>query len=159
MVCSVLGAIALFSAVCSDAVPQALAKTPPSFDIQLAQKMINQHRARHGLGPVTIDPRLVKAAKAHALDMARRRKVSHYGSDGSLAKDRARRVGYSARLASENIAAGYNNTVDVIKDWKGSRGHNANLLRRDARHMGMAYVYRPDVGQETWWTLIMGVPR
>lgn len=158
-VCSVIGGIALFSMVCSDAVPQALADKPPSFSIELARSMINKHRARHGLAPVTIDQRLVSAAKKHSIDMSRTRRVKHKGSDGSYPKDRARRAGYNARLASENVAAGYNNTADVIKGWMGSRGHNENLLRRGARHMGMAFVYLPDKGQETWWTLIMGAPR
>lgn len=159
MICSVLTAVSIFSGVCSDAVPQALAGKPPSFNVELAQQIINNHRAGHGLAPLAIDERLMAAAKAHSADLSRRGSVTHRGSDGSYPKDRARRYGYKPRLASENVAAGYHNTGDVIKGWKGSRGHNENLLRRGAKHMGMALVYKPNVGKETYWTLVIGTPR
>ncbi len=159
MLCSALMAIAIFSGACSDAVPQRLAGKPPSFSIALAQKMINAHRARQGLPPLAIDERLNAAAKAHSVDMSRRGSVTHSGADGSLPMDRARRAGYSPKIASENIAAGYNNTADVMKDWMGSSAHDANILRRGAKDMGMAMVYNPKVGKQTYWTLMIGVPR
>lgn len=159
MLCSVLTAVSIFAGACSTATPQILAGTPPSFDVELARKMINAHRAKHGLPPVIIDARLMRAAKAHASEMARRGRTSHRGSNGSLPKDRARAFGYTPRIASENVAAGHNNTKDVISDWQRSRGHNANLLRADAKHMGMALVYAPESGKQTYWTLLMGVPR
>lgn len=159
MLCSALTALSIFTGVCSDATSQALSTAPPSFDAALAQQMINQHRAAHGLAPVSLDDRLMAAAKIHSNDMARRGRVSHKGSDGSLPKDRARAQGYNPRLASENVAAGYNNTGDVIRDWQKSRNHNANLLRRGAKHMGMALTYDASSGKQTYWTLLMGVPR
>ena len=159
MICSLLTAVTIFSGVCSDAVPQALAGKPPSFSVQQARTMINKHRASHGLAPLAIDQRLMASAKAHSKDMSRRGSITHRGSDGSYPKDRARRQGYKPRLASENVAAGYHTTSEVIKGWKGSRGHNENLLRRGAKHMGMAMIYKPNVGKETYWTLVIGTPR
>jgi len=159
MICSALMSISILSGLCSDAVPQTLAKNPPSFNAALARTLINKHRAAHGLRPVSIDGRLMRAAKVHSKDMSRQGRISHKGSNGSYPKDRARRAGYNPRLASENVAAGYNNTRAVIRDWKISRGHNANLLRRGAKHMGMALVYNPKAGKQTYWTLLMGVPR
>lgn len=159
MLCSALTALSIFAGACSDATPQTLANTPPSFDVELAQQMINRHRTAHGLAPVAIDDKLMAAAKAHSDDMSRRSRISHKGSNGSLPKDRARAYGYNPRLASENVAAGYNNTGDVIRDWQKSRGHNANLLRRGAKHMGMALTYDASSGKQTYWTLLMGVPR
>ena len=159
MICSMLAAASIFTGLCSDAVPQTLANKPPSFNAELARKLINRHRVSNGLAPVSIDRRLMAAAKAHSTDMSRRGRVFHKGSDGSYPKDRARRFGYNPRLASENVAAGYNNTRDVIRDWTISRGHNAILLRRGAKHMGMALVYNPKAGKQTYWTLVIGVPR
>ncbi|MDA7946155.1 MAG: CAP domain-containing protein [Hyphomicrobiaceae bacterium] len=159
MICNMLSAVSVITGLCSSATPQALSDKPPSFSVTVAQKMINAHRARHGLNALSVDSRLNAAAKAHSRDLARRNAISHRGSDGSYPKDRARRAGYNPRLASENVAVGYTNTADVIQSWKGSRGHNANLLRRGARHMGMGMVYRPNSGRETYWTLIIGKPR
>jgi len=159
MLCSMLTAASIFVGACSGATSQVMSDTPPSFDPVIARDMINMHRQRYGLPPVAIDERLMKAAQAHSGDMSRRGRISHKGSDGSLPKDRARAFGYAPKIASENVAAGYNNTADVITDWQRSRGHNANLLRRGAKHMGMALVYNPQKGKQTYWTLLMGVPR
>lgn len=159
MLCSALTALSIFAGACSPATSQAMAGTPPSFDVELARRMINDHRAKHGLGPVAVDQRLMRAAQAHSGDMARRGRISHRGADGSYPRDRARAYGYAPKIASENVAAGYHSTADVISDWQRSRGHNANLLRAGARHMGMALVYAPKKGKQTYWTLLMGVPR
>lgn len=159
MLCSALMALSIFTGACSDATSQALSNTAPSFDAGVARDMINQHRTANGLAPVAIDDRLMAAAKAHSDDMSRRGRISHEGSDGSLPKDRVRAQGYDPRIASENVAAGYNNTGDVIRDWQRSGNHNANLLRRGAKHMGMALSYDPSSGKQTYWTLLMGVPR
>lgn len=139
------------------AVPQRLATTKPHLNPSAAQAMINAHRARHGLRPLAIDARLTAAARAHSADLARQgRRISHRGSDGSYPKDRARRAGYNPKLASENIAAGHSRLDDVIRGWQRSRGHNANLLRANATHMGIAMVYDPKARQQTYWTLLVG---
>ena len=159
MLCSMLSAASIVVGACSGATAQAVAGTPPSFDVAIAQDMINTHRARHGLAPVAVDERLMRAAQAHSAHLPRPGRVSHRASDGSRPKARARTFGYAPKIASENVAAGYNNTTDVITDWQRSRSHNANLLRRGAKHMGMALVYNPQKGRQTYWTLLMGVPR
>ena len=159
MLCSLLASVSIMTGVCADAKPQIMHDTPPTFSVELAQEMINKHRVAHGLRPVTIDKRLMAAAKAHSRDMARRGGISHKGSDGSYPKDRARRFGYRPRLASENVAAGHHETKSVIRGWERSSGHNANLLRRGAKHMGMALHYDPKSYYQTYWTLLMGVPK
>ncbi len=159
MICSALTALSIFTNACTGVTPQALQDKAPSFNVELARKLINSHRATHGRGPLTINPQLMAAAKAHSRDMARRGAMSHKGSNGSSHKTRARRAGYKPRNVSENVAAGYNNTSDVIKIWKNSRGHNANLLLRGAKHMGMALSVNSKTRLETYWTLVIGKPR
>ena len=159
MICSALTALSIFTGACLGVTPQALQDKPPSFNVELARKLINKHRASHGRGLLTINPQLMAAARAHSKDMSRRGSMSHKGSNGSNHKTRARRAGYKARLVGENVAAGYNSTSDVIKIWKNSSGHNANLLMRGAKHMGMALANNPKTRLETYWTLIIGKPR
>ena len=159
MLCSALTALSLFTGACLGVTPQALQDKAPSFNVELAKKLINRHRANNGLGPVTINPQLMAAAKGHSRDMARHGRMSHKGSGGSNHKTRARRAGYKARLVGENVAAGYNNTSDVLKIWKNSRGHNANLLMRGGKHLGMALSVNSKTRLETYWTLLIGKPR
>lgn len=56
--------------------------------------LVNQDRARLGLGLLTADDRLHDAARAHSRDMADSNFVGHAGSDGSNAGSRAAAAGY-----------------------------------------------------------------
>ncbi|MCH8239981.1 MAG: CAP domain-containing protein [Proteobacteria bacterium] len=123
-----------------------------------AQAMINEYRADHGLKPVSLAEKLTSAATAHARDMARQDRISHRGSDGSDPWARVRQTGYAALLAAENAAAGQRSFAEVLQGWKGSPGHNRNLLLRDATQMGIALATRPDGRYKTFWILVMGKP-
>jgi uncharacterized protein YkwD len=121
-----------------------------------ARAMINAYRKQQGLAPVTIDPQLTAAAKAHSIDLAKWDRISHYGSDGSNPWDRVRRAGYSARLAAENVGTGQTTLKEVFAGWKKSPGHNKNLLLKDAKNMGIALVYDAKTEFKTFWTLVLG---
>lgn len=128
----------------------------PSFDPQAAETAINAYRSKKGLKPLKLHPQLAQAAKAHSEDLAKNDRISHYGSDGSDPWDRVRRAGYRARLAAENVGAGQTSLTEVIKGWKESPDHNANLLLRDAQHLGIAMIHRPQSEFRIFWTLVVG---
>jgi len=71
---------------------------PPPADVSAwpheTARLINEVRARHGLGPLAYNETLALAAQAHANDCARRGWCSHTGSDGSDIKTRILRAGY-----------------------------------------------------------------
>src|SRR5262245_16428569 len=67
----------------------------------------NRVRAAHRRGPLAVNPLLEAAAREHALDMARHRWMSHFGSDLSNPVRRIVQQGYDYRCAGENVAAGY----------------------------------------------------
>ena len=125
-------------------------------NVAQARAMINAYRRQNGLRPLTIDPQLTQAAKAHSLDLAKWDRISHYGSDGSNPWDRVRRSGYSAQLAAENVGTGQTTLKEVFAGWKKSEGHNKNLLLKDAKHMGIALVYDAKTEFKTFWTLVLG---
>lgn len=127
-----------------------------NLNIAQARKMINAYRRKNGLGELTLDPQLTKAAHAHSRDLAKWDRISHYGSDGSNPWDRVRRTGYKARLAAENVGTGQNTLKEVFIGWKRSPGHNKNLLLKDAKHMGIALVYDAKTEFKTFWTLVIG---
>ena len=94
----------------------------------------------------------------HSKDLARFDRISHHGSDGSDPWDRVKRTGFRAKLAAENVGTGQSSLKEVIKGWKDSPGHNANLLLKDATHMGIALVYDPKTEYRAFWTLVLGAP-
>jgi len=123
-----------------------------------ARDIINQYRRDKGLKPLNIDVKLTAAANAHARDLSKWDRISHYGSDGSNPWDRVKRSGYPARLAAENVGTGQIDFAEVMRGWRESPGHNKNLLLADATHMGIALVQDPKTEFKTFWTLVVGSP-
>jgi uncharacterized protein YkwD len=90
--------------------------------------LTNAVRRRAGLESVLADSRLGAAARGHSADMVGRGYFSHTSPEGSSPSDRARAAGYPGG-AAENIAASSRGTaISVFSAWRGSPGHNANIL-------------------------------
>lgn len=121
-----------------------------------ARDLVNQYRRAKGLKPLALNAELTNAAKAHARDLARWDRISHFGSDGSNPWDRVQRTGYNARVTAENVGTGQATFEEVLKGWQESPGHNKNLLMRDASHMGIALVQDPKTEFKAFWTLVLG---
>jgi uncharacterized protein YkwD len=123
---------------------------------ETARDAINNYRKANGLKPLKLDAELTAAARAHAQDLAKWDRISHYGSDGSNPWDRVRRAGYNAKLAAENVGTGQASFDEVMKGWQTSPGHNKNLLQAEAQHMGIALIQDPKTEFKTFWTLVIG---
>ena len=106
--------------------------------------------------PLTLDVELTNAAKAHAKDLAKWDRISHYGSDGSNPWDRVKRSGYNAKVAAENVGTGQITFDKVLKGWQQSAGHNRNLLMSDIDHLGIALVQESTTEFKTFWVLALG---
>jgi uncharacterized protein YkwD len=119
-------------------------------------KALNAYRVSRGLKPLRMHPKLEAAAKAHAADLAKHDRISHFGSDGSDIEERARRAGYDYTLLAENIGAGQRDGEEALKGWTNSPSHNSNLLLADARDVGVALVYNPQSKFKTFWTMVVG---
>jgi uncharacterized protein YkwD len=122
-------------------------------DTQSMLDSINSLRRSNGLGPLSIDARLERAATGHTNDQASRCTMSHTGGDGSSAGSRVTRQGYSWGLVAENVAAGQQTVQDVMSAWINSPGHRANLLQSSAVHVGFARATNNNCGSyKVYWT-------
>ena len=78
--------------------PSAPPPAPPPADLaawpQEVFRLINEERARYGLGPLVYNDALAAAAQGHANDCSQRGWCSHIGSDGSTVQVRVARAGY-----------------------------------------------------------------
>ena len=101
---------------------------------------INDVRALHRLPPLQLDSRLQRAAVAHSRDMAMRDYFAHVSPDGGTPSDRVTREGYQWQYVSENIAAGYPSTEDVVNGWVNSAGHFKNIKCTSCTRTGIARV-------------------
>jgi uncharacterized protein YkwD len=123
----VTAAVALLAfAPAPTAAPQADAATLTGQ--QQVIQLVNAQRAKAGCRALKVDLRLVRAAQAHSIDMARRRYFSHTSPDGRTFADRIRAQGYTGSRIGENIAAGYPTASAVMTAWMKSPGHRANIL-------------------------------
>jgi len=147
---------------CGTAVEQApeqpafylsLAHGGAKVDAAVAASMISGYRKNNGLGPVTVDPELMKAAEAQAMAMARRNKLDH-DVGGTLGK-RLNASGYPATVAVENISAGYHTLAEAFSGWRDSPPHRANMLHKGVNKLGIAATYAPNTKYKVFWALIL----
>jgi uncharacterized protein YkwD len=101
--------------------------------------LTNKERTNNGLEPLKPNAELNYAADKYAEDMSKRRVLSHTGADGSKPWDRAKAVGYEARMMGENIAVGQRTPEEVVQAWMNSPGHRANILRSGYQELGVGF--------------------
>jgi uncharacterized protein YkwD len=135
-----------------------LPATPVAVDARAAADRVNALRARHGLGPVRIDDRLMRAAERHALAMASRDRMSHKLSLGDTLPRRLSAAGYSWGAAAENIGAGYRSLEAALAGWEASAGHRKNLLLGTVTEIGIAAAHAPDTRHGMFWALVLAAP-
>jgi uncharacterized protein YkwD len=103
-----------------------------SSENSLLQTM-NSVRASHGVTPLRLDVRLLRAARGHSADMLRRQYFAH----GAVA-GRALAQGARGPVFGEDLAWGTGVTAQwVIGRWLASPAHRAVLLRPGFRRVGI----------------------
>jgi uncharacterized protein YkwD len=154
--CSVLGI------GCSDEKPsgqpsfyRSMATADAKVDAKAAQSMISGYRRNNGLGIVALDDKLMKLAEEQARAMASKNRFEHDAA-GPFAQ-RIKR-GYDAKVAVENIGAGYHTLAEAFSGWRDSPPHRANMLHSGVTKMGIAAVYSPNSKYKVFWALILATP-
>jgi uncharacterized protein YkwD len=135
---------------------QSLAHEDAVVDAAAAQSMISGYRANNGLGPVVIDPELMRLATEQARTMAAHDKLDH--DAGRPFQDRVQRSGFDASVAVENIGAGYHTLAEAFSGWRDSPPHRANMLNSRVTKMGIAAAYSPQSKYKVFWSLILAAP-
>lgn len=110
-------------------------------------RLLNQQRAKRGLGALHRSTALDKAARWHSHDMVARGYFDHERPGGPSLAQRIRRTGYLSGARSwsvgENIAWGeghFSTSKSMVDAWMGSSGHRANILNRRYEHIGIGLV-------------------
>lgn len=152
---SIIGLLSIATVASSFVIPAQEASANgcriSSFANQVFQ-LTNTERSRFGLRPLRFSCRLYEAAKIHTIDMARNRRMSHTGSDGSRLGDRVNRVGYPYSRVGENVAYGQRTPEAVVRSWMNSQGHRQNILNPNFTEIGVAHSHQ-------YWTQVFGTSR
>ncbi|WP_052194758.1 CAP domain-containing protein [Aureimonas altamirensis] len=117
---------------------------------------VNRFRAANGLPPLSIDGRLMQAARIQAEAMAASDTLSH--TAGGRLPGRVSVAGYEWSTTAENIGRGYADYEAAMRGWIGSPGHRRNLLNPNIVHIGFAGARRADGGRN-YWAQVFAAPR
>ena len=127
----------------------------PSYEDQVVT-LVNQERAKAGCKALTVDSRLVTAARGHSQDMATRNYFDHNTPEGVTPWTRITNAGYHFSSAAENIASGQATPASVMNAWMNSAGHRANILNCNLRNIGVGLAY--NAKHTPYWTQDFGTP-
>lgn len=135
---------------------RSMAQPGAELDEATAASMISGYRANNGLTAVTLDADLTRMAKGQAEIMAQRDKLDH--AAGKPFTVRLKAAGYDAKVAAENIGAGYHTLAEAFSGWRDSPPHRANMLLGGATRIGIAAVYTPKSKYKVYWAMIIAEP-
>ena len=134
----------------------SMAQPGAKLDAGAAASMISGYRGNNGLGSLELDPELMRIAEAQAAVMAKRDKLDH--GAGKPFVTRLKASGYNAKVAAENIGAGYHTLAEAFSGWRDSPPHRANMLNRGVARMGIGTAYAPASKYKVFWALILAGP-
>lgn len=98
-------------------------------------ELVNEARAENGLGKLTTDEKLTKAAQERADELVTL--FGHTRPDGSKCFTILDEYGLSYRSAGENVASGYRTPEEVVEGWLNSPGHRKNILNSSFTKLGV----------------------
>lgn len=111
-------------------------KLEAAFEEQLFD-LANAERAKRGIPLFIWDKLAAASAHGHSSDMSARGFFDHTNPDGSSPFDRMKAEGVKYHSASENIAAGYPNSIFAHYSWVNSKsGHRETLLSSKLKRLG-----------------------
>lgn len=130
---------------------RSLAAAGARVDSAAARDMISLYRRNSGLGALTLDENLQRVAEAQARDMAQ---SGDLAARGELS-DRLAGAGVQTPAAVENVSAGYRTLAEAFSGWRDSAPHNARMLDRRVKRMGIATAYAPGAKYKVYWALVL----
>jgi uncharacterized protein YkwD len=102
--------------------------------------LVNAQRAGAGLGGLSHDRRLARAARRFSSSMVRQRFFDHVAPDGSTLSARAQAAGYSGGTLGETIGWGAGELATpaaIVQSWMASPPHHAILMSRSFDRIGL----------------------
>ncbi len=100
---------------------------------------INRSREQNGLPKLELSPRLRDAPRAHALEMAKRRQLTHRFADEPELRQRVAVTGVRFDFVGENVGRS-EDAGSLHEEFLSSPGHRANILHAQANAVGVGAV-------------------
>lgn len=109
-----------------------------NINTQILVDLTNKERASRGLAPLTINPKLVNAAKLKGEDMLKNNYWAHTGPQGQTAWTFISKSGYGYIDAGENLARGFGSNMNMVHNsWVASPTHMTNIIDPRFKEIGI----------------------
>ena len=95
---------------------QILAQPDMTVDPAAAASMISGYRSNNGLGPVSVDPDLMRMANEQAIAMAQHDTMNY--DIGKPFKERVGNSPFANVVVVENVSAGYHTLAEAFSGWR-----------------------------------------
>ncbi|MDF1774742.1 MAG: CAP domain-containing protein [Rhizobiaceae bacterium] len=151
-------AVLLVLAGCVSIGPSNVDITDVAINRSLAVSRVNAYRASHGLPPLIHDSRLDQVSRDMAHLITRNDSMGTWQHSARGLSGRLNGAGYRTFAGAENLGAGYVSFDHAFSGWKGSPGHNKNLLNKYVTRIGMAWSKRPDGKWRNFWVMTLARP-
>jgi uncharacterized protein YkwD len=121
--------------------------------------LVNRKRAAHGLGALTVDRRIQRAAGRHARDMVRHDYFDHQRAGGPDLTARLDRAGWHGSAWGETLAYGCGSIGTprtTVRNWMNSPPHREILLSDRYRSAGLGVTDSAPCGEGAMWVMDVG---
>ncbi|MFH8662482.1 CAP domain-containing protein [Streptomyces afghaniensis] len=133
------------------------ASLPPAPDPDGFAALVNSARTAIGSPAVSLDPRLVSAARAHAAAMAASGRLGVESRDGVSVYQRAVGAGYVYLTVGEHLVSGPRTTAEFVAYCLRTDAPRRTLHDPAFTHAGVAHVHDGPTG-DTYWTALWARP-
>ncbi|MGI6113001.1 MAG: CAP domain-containing protein [Mahellales bacterium] len=102
-------------------------------------ELLNNERAQNGLKPLTLNEKLVEAARLKSIDLVKKDYFDHYSPTYGTPFELLEKLGIDFDKAGENLA-GNMDTLEAHRGLMASEGHRANILDSEYNQVGIGVV-------------------
>ena len=131
-----------------------LGRAGVDLDPVAALGLINDYRAKEGVGRLELDPSLVAIAAEEVARLAAKDRIRLSLAAEHQLKARLAAAGYTSAGAVQNVSAGYRTLAEAFSGWRELVTHNANMLSPNANRFGIATAYAPTSKYKVYWIAI-----
>lgn len=144
--------------------PQEVVDTPVIKAVPVDEgamlEMINVYRKDNNLPPLVLDPALSEVSLDMAHHIAERDDMNTWAHTAFGLSSRLKKAGYpDYYVIGENLGAGYASLDAAFAGWKGSAGHNKNLLHPYATRIGIGRTSRSNGKWRNFWAMTIARPK
>jgi uncharacterized protein YkwD len=101
-------------------------------------KLVNKEREKINISKLTLNNKLIQAAKNKAKSLIDQEYFDHNSPDGKQFSTWIKDTGYKYSFIGENLAINFQNDKSIIDAWMKSESHKENILEENFTETGIA---------------------